>query len=419
MLGLLRLLGVLGFVLLLGSVGSVLFEEINSEVVATGWLGQSRILKLIPFGVLKLIAFLARSYRYYLLVFLGFFGIFYIGARYIRVVHNLSRLRLGMRYLGSLLFAIRYPRLTIQDGEKQIPLGETNLLDEIGGPGYLIIQPGSLVLLEGVNGNMRVCGEGSNFVTRFEKIRELLNLDDRHGFIESTVVTTKDGVTIKVRDINYGYRLRTGRVFSEAARQNQDAPYPFSFRAVLNMAFGRSVGTAGITPWHNMVNLAVDAAITDHIRANRFDTVTAPRFDRETARVEIANRLNSDRTRNRLRDVGAELLWVDMGHFEIVDKRVEEQLMETWGAKWAGMADVRRAFGDAKRQSYLELGRAEGQADMLISILEVLDSIDDLTGKEDTIKAIILSRTSQILDGMSERGLLTRGVSDELPPPSQ
>jgi len=417
--GFLRLLGVLGFVLLLGSVGSALFEEFNSEVVATGWLGQSRILKLIPFNVLRLFAFLARSYRYHLFVFLVFLGVFYVGAHYIRVVYNLDMLRLGMRYLGALLFAIRYPRMTIQDGEKQISPGETNLLDLIGGPGYLIIQPGSLVLLEGANGTTRVCGEGSNYVSRFEKIRHVINLDDRQGFIEETKATTKDGVAIRVRNVNYGYRLRTGRVFSEAARQNPDAPYPFSYRAVLAMVFGRSVGAFDITPWHNLVNIAVDAAIIDYIRANRFDDVTTPRFDGDIARVEIARRLNSGGTRNRLRGVGAELLWVDMGHFEVVDKRIEAQRVETWGAKWAGLAEVNRAFGDAKRLSFRELGRAEAQAEMLLSILSVLDDIDDLESNEDTVRAIILSRASQLLEGMSGRGLLTGGSSDELPPPSQ
>ncbi|MBM3143545.1 MAG: hypothetical protein FJ010_00990 [Chloroflexi bacterium] len=412
-----RMLVVFGFVLLLGSIGSVLFEEFNTEAVATAWREQSLILKLIPFGVLRLSAFLARSYHHYLLAFLAIMVIFYVVAHYVRAIFNLDGVGLSVRYLAALLFAIRYPRLTVQDGEKQISPGEINLLDRIGGPGYLIVQPGSLVLLEGVDGSARVCGEGSNFVSRFEKIREVITLDDRQGFIESMFATTKDGVTIEVRDVNYAYRLRTGRVSSETARQNPDEPYPFSYRAVLNMVFGRSVRSVGITPWQELVDFAVNTAITDYIIANRFDDVTMPRFDRDVARVEIARRLNSERIRNRLRGVGAELLWVDIGHFEVVDKRVEAQRVETWGAKWAGLADVQRAFGDARRLSYLEKGRAEGQAEMLISILEVLDDVDNLVDNEDTIRAIILARTSQILDGMTERGLLTGGPADELLPP--
>jgi len=410
---------VIVFVLVLGSIGSALNEEFDTAIIIDGWLGQHGLLHAIPDWGLASLAFLVRSYRYYLLVFLGFVGIFYFGAHYLRYIQNLENLGLAMRYLGAMLFAFRYPRLTIQDGEMQLDPGETNLLERIGGPGYLIIQPGSLVLLEGAEGDMRVCGEGSNFMTRFEKIREVTNLDDRQGFIKSTIGTTKDGITIKVRNVNYGYRLRTGRMFSEAARQDPDAPYPFSYRAVLSKAFGRSVGAFRITPWHDMVNIAVDAAIIDYIRANQFDIVTAPKFDRETARVEIAQRVNSPPIRNRLRGVGAELLWIDMGHFEVVDQRIDEQRVETWGAKWSGLAEVKRAFGDAKRTSYLELGRAEAQAEILMSIMSVFDEIGGPQNNKETIRAIILSRTAQLIEGMTDRGLLTGGSSDELPPPSQ
>ncbi|MBC8504357.1 MAG: hypothetical protein ISR58_20490 [Anaerolineales bacterium] len=408
-----------GVILVLGSAGSALFEDFDTEIIITGWVGWQGILDSIPDWGLRSLAFITRSYRYYLLVFSGFVATFYFAARYIRDIYNLENARLGMHYLRALLFGIDYPRLNVQDGEKQLDPGEVNLLDKIGGPGYLVVQPGSLALLEGADGEMRVCGEGSNYVTRLEKIRETIRLEDQQGYIESTSGTTKDGVTIKVNHINYSYRLRTGRMSSELARQNPDSPNPFSYQAVLNMVFGRSVGSIDITPWHNMVNIAVDGAIIDYIRANLFDVVTAPSFDQDTARVEITRKINSKFVRNRLANVGAELIWVDIGHFEVVDKRYEEQRIKTWGAKWSGLAEVKRAFGDAKRTSYLEQGRAEAQADILMSIMSVFEELGGPKGDIETIRAIILSRTAQLIEGMSHSGLLPRGDSDELPPPTQ
>jgi len=417
--GLLRIIILIGLILVLGSVGSALFEDFNTEIIIDGWKGWQGMLDSIPDLALMSLAFIVRSYRYYILVVFGFLAVFHFASHYIRYVHNLDNLRQARQYLRALIFGMGYPRLTIRDGERQLDPGEFNLLDRVGGPGYLIVQPGSLVLLEGADGDMRVCGEGSNYVTRFEKISETINLDDRQGFIESTMGTTKDGVTINVRDVNYGYRLRTGRAFSEAARQNQDAPNPFSYQAVLNMVFGRSMGAFGITPWHNMVNIAVDATIIDYIRENQFDIVNAPKFNRETSRVEIMRRINSPGTRNRLRNVGAELLWIDIGHFDVVDKRYEEQMVEVWGAKWSGLAEVKRAFGDAKRTSYLEQGRAEAQAEILESIMSVFEKLGGPKGDPKTIRAIILSRTAQLIEGMSQSGLLTGGDADELPPPTQ
>ena len=140
---------------------------------------------------------------------------------------------------------------------------------------------------------------------------------------------------------------------------------------------------------------------------------------RQTAREEIAKRLSSPGIRNRLRGLGAELIWVDIGHFEIADKRIEEQLVEVWGSKWLGGANVRRAYGDARRASLLEIGRAEAEAGIIMSILEAIGDLDEDTSHE-RIRTIILTRTAQLLDGMSGSDLsMWRGMQPprELPPP--
>ena len=397
--GLARFVVVILLILLLGSVGSYLFETIEEPVF-------------------KALAIFSVSRRYYFLLSVAVFAAFVVGGFYIQAIYAIDKFRLALRYVIALVFGFFYPRLHIKDGKMQIHDGTHNLLNLIGGPGFLIIHPGSLALLEGVDGEPRVCAEGLNFVTRYERIMDIINLDDQKGFIESVKATTKDGIKIDVRDINYGYRLRTGRTNSEKARQDQDAPHPFSFQAVLNMVYSRSVGKFGKTPWGQTVNLAVNGTITDYIRESRFDDLAAPQFGDPETRVVIAQKLNSEFTRNRLKAIGAELLWVDMGHFDVFDDRIDEQRVETWGAKHIGSAEVQRAFGDAKRSTFLERGRAEAEAEMLMSILNVFDNIEDLDDPDQNIRSIILTRTSQILEGMSKQGLLPGAQSDELPPPS-
>ncbi|MEA3352113.1 MAG: hypothetical protein U9Q82_16025, partial [Chloroflexota bacterium] len=191
------------------------------------------------------------------------------------------------------------------------------------------------------------------------------------------------------------------------------------YQAVLDMAYQRSVRSDGITPWHDLVKIAVDAAVTDYIRAHRFDDLTAPRFTDADPRDEITNKLNSEGTKTRLKGVGAELLWADMGHFETVDEQVDQQRLETWGAKWIGNAEVQRAFGEARRISYQEFGRAEAQAEMLVSIMEALDDTDwpEDADEDERVRNIILTRTAQILDGMADRDFSTNRQSDDFPPP--
>ncbi len=422
--GTIRLASVFGLIFLLGSLGSIVIDDFDTQALITGWrhTDASNLSWLVQF-LLSALVFFRFSQRYFLLLTITFGAAYYFTARYLRNFYGLNGIGQAARYLNAVLFAVGYPRLEIENGQRMIPPGTTNLIDQIGGPGYLVIQPGSLVLLEGPRGEQRVCAEGLNFVTRFERIRETLSLDDQQNFIETIDFTTKDSIRMRVRDVHYAYRLRTGRYSSEAARQDPEAPYPFSLRAVLSMAYGRSVSTRGITPWERMVNIAVDGAITDYMRQRNFDDITAPNFSQTITREEIARELNSMILRNRLRTVGAELLWVDMGHFEVVDKRIEEQRVNTWGSKWRGVATYNRAFGEAKRLSYEEIGRAEAQAEMLLGIMNAFEELKILDGLSESerqrkVQEIMLARTAQFLDSMAAHTpKLSQSSRKELPPP--
>ena len=415
--GILRLIMLVLFILLLGSVGSMMIQDVDTNALVAGMRSRIGLLNLVPDILLSVLAFVRQSRRFYFIVTAGILFVFLIAAKYIRDIFDLSSIRQGIRFVSALLFAFPYPSLEIEDGEPKIPPSKENLLHKIGGPGFLIVQPGNVVILEGINGKPRICAGGVNFVEPFMKIRECISLDDQHGFVDGVVATTKDGVQIRVKDVHFRYRLRTGSTHSDIARQDQNNPFPFSYQAVLNMYYGRSIGAKGMTSWHNMVKFTVEGAITEYIRGNRFEDVSSPRADAMDPRAEIEKRFNSQRTADSLRRVGAELIWVDMGQFEIVDERIEEQLAEAWGAKWAGLTEVNRAYAEAKRQSNLVTGRAEAQAEMLISILGVFDEIEDWAEQEQAVRTIILASTAQILDGLADRKLLPDTRGEELPPP--
>ena len=451
--GLARLIGVFVGIVVLSSIGSAVAEEIDIPAIVTGWMNDSSgslpkiyrwvyiLLKIIRFILSKVLnlnvgdmpgltrwiysslAFFHFSQRYYLLITIAFASVYYLAARYIKNLHGLERMRPAFRYLNALVFGLAYPRLEIDDGQKQLTGSQINLIDKIGGPGYLVVQPGNLVVLEDLQGAPRICAEGLSFITRFERIREMINLDDQQSFIETIDFTTKDGIRMRVNDVHYAYRLHTGRNSNEVERQDVDHPYLFSYQAVLDRVYARSVGMAGITPWDYMVRIALDGTITDYMRARNFDDVATPSYDKKETRIQIAKELNSPGLRNRLRGVGAELLWVDMGHFEVLDKRIDDQRVRTWGSKWRGEAEVHRSFGEAKRLSYQEIGRAEAQAEMLLSIMEAFNESKVLDGLSDEmrqrrVREIILARTVQFLDSMAAQTRhTTMPGGRELPPP--
>jgi hypothetical protein len=211
-----------------------------------------------------------------------------------------------------------------------------------------------------------------------------------------------------------------GRAYGDYARRDPENPNPFSVEAIRHMAYSRTVRLRDqvpeLTPWHVMVNIAVDGAITDYIREHRFNEVVVPRFP-EAPRQEIIERLFAQAIRNRLRANGAELLWCDIGHFKVLNPEVADQLVENWGVVWEGEARVRQAFGEARRIEFLERGRAEGQAEMLTQILTAFENMALQDETRENVTNLLLARTAQIIEGLQDWE--NPPEQPQIPPPVQ
>jgi hypothetical protein len=422
-------------VILFGSMGNLLFNDLSLLCLVKQWQARIIYLRLVPGFVLVPFFFVFRGWRYFSFVLLVLLGALLFSARYIKDVYGLPTFKTALRYLIACLFGEWYPTLDIENGEMKVSPGEFNLLKEIGGPGVLTVKPGNVVLLERLETPSRVCGHGKHFVSRHERIAEVIDLNDQQGFVEQVTATTKDGMQITVRDIHYRYRLRLGRGIGDYAQRTEEEPYPYSIQAVCNMAYNRAArlssdgdGKTELVPWDQSIMSAVKGVITNYIRENLFDDITAPGFQEKNPKGEIMRRFASKGFRSRLNNLGAELLWVDIGHFDVVNKEVERLRVKNWGVKWSGKAAIERAYGEAQRVSHRDIGRAEAQADMLISIIDAFNDVlelDDHQDKEDLkrkhIKNIILTRVARLLEVMAERDdedPYLPSQMTELPPPS-
>ena len=315
----------------------------------------------------------------------------------------------------SALFGIRYPHVTAAEGKLQLKKDEVNLVEVIGGPGIIYVKPGNIVLLERLNGPDQICEAGMYYLNQLERVKEVVSLEDQHGFIEEVRARTKDGIPVRVLGVNFRYRLRAGRKAGDFTDRTPDNPYPFSREAFLDMAYRRVITKEdGITPWHVAVTRAVEGAIGEYINTHQLDHLTAPTYLENDPRTQILDRVSSKRTREALRNLGAELLWVGIGHFDIEEK-VKNQRLETWGAKWVGDAKVIEAYGEAQRIIYQEIGRAEGQAELLMGIIHALNKATVTGDSVQKIRNIILLRTAQILEALTDREKPQQ--PKKLPPP--
>jgi hypothetical protein len=335
------------------------------------------------------------------------------GAYYVRDIYDLKQIEDALRYVFSSMFAIAYPHIRIDHGEKEIPRKETNLIDAIGGPGYALIQPGNGVLFRKLRKVSRNIITQTVFMTRFETIGPITNLDDQDGYIESTRAVSRDGIAIRIQDIRYRYRLLPEMVNGKPVERTMENPYPFSHQAFIDLSYYLSVGENGQTQWDQAVKMTVSGVVEDYVSSHTVDVLTAPRSYAYDPRQEIKQLLFGPGTTNALRGMGTQLLWMDMGHFDIEDETIDSERINLWAADWEGDADIKRAESEAMRISLQEQGRAEGQAEMLQEITRSLQNIDISGNRAQSIRQMLLVYTARIMDAMHDNLLEDNSSSDK------
>jgi hypothetical protein len=353
------------------------------------------------------------GWRYVFLPPIALMILLVIGARYEQLAYQIESFLAALKDLMANLGLGSYPTLVVMDGKALILAGEVALVARVGGPCFVIVQPGNAALVESLNGRLRVLGPGRHYLNRLQTLKEFVGLEEREAGIDKLSATTKDGIEVHVRDIRYRYRLASEKSPQDGPARSMQDPYPFSDEAVIQMTYNRNVTADGLASWHFGVNRIVDTVITDYIRENYVDHLTAPSAQGDDPRGEIYRKFNSEHVRHHFKCVGADLVWIGIGHFEIPAKQVVEQRITSWQAKWIGNANVVRAFGESQRMAYQELGRAEAEAEMLMSIVHALEDVSAQQGdSRQKIRTIYLARIAQLLEAMSKQYLPAPGSSN-------
>lgn len=404
--GRVRLFFLLGLFLLPGLVGvAIVFpmQQAASEALYASYpfLKTGILAVLLPEPVLRFLAltFSWDTFRYALITLLAVSTALLVGASYVQDVKELRHFSPALRYLFASMFSISYPLLHIAEGQEQLEADEVNTLAEIGGPGFVVIAPGNAVLFERLHHPSNVRAEGSHFITRFESVKEIVDLNDQHWHVDQMHAISKDGLMVNVHDFNLRFRLWGSHRKGGITGRNPVVPYPHSIQAVRNLVYNRVMSTNGIPAWGQAVQSVVDGEIQNYIRKHTVDAVTAPSPD-QNPRAEINQAIHSPEVRSKLRAIGTELEWVDIGHFS-VEESVEEQRIQTWGSRWEGEAALLRARGEATRSAILERARAEAQAELLNRIAEGMDQLDiERDANPERMARLFLVKVMQVLEDL-------------------
>lgn len=397
-----------------------IFRRMNKEGRRWGWIRFGLVVFII-LGMVFLssrvftkpahypwILFSITGLRYWLFPLAGLALAFILTGAYVSELYQLPGLRSGIRYVISVVFGFGLPIVKIDEGRIQPAEGKFNTLERVGGPGYLNIMPGNLVLLENPDGPSNVYPAGFHFISRREFIKDVASLADQHGYIESDKATTKDGITVTLREMRYHYRLRPSRRRGEYVPRSPDDPYPYTMQSMRNYTYNRNVvgTTTGnrLTPVTTAMDFIVDGVITDYIYEHQFDHLVSPPGGVDP-RQEIHQNFRKAGSQDRIRQLGMDLLWVDIGHFDVADE-VWRSRIGAWGAKWVGTAEIAREDGQMRRQVYHRLARAEGRVDALKAMIAGMEkALTDAgqTGNNlDNLRKLILLYSAQTLEEMGE-----------------
>lgn len=346
--------------------------------------------------------------RYMLPPLLAFLLVLFAGAFYVMDIYDLKTFRGAMRYIMASMFTMEFPVLTIDNAkgkkpETGSPLSrEDNLIEKVGGPGAVLVEPGSGAIFRHLRGRSVWRVAATHYLAPFETIAQTVDLNDQQCDKDGIPCVTRDGIQVRLRDVHFRYRIRMREENGAPAVRSIRSPYPFDNQSLTRLAFNLQVqDNEKEEPWSNAVERAVTGQITDFVAAHTIDYLTAPRTFAWNPREELRASLFQTAQRP-LETLGAELIWADVGHLEIVDDRVDDQRTNLWAAPWMGDASATRAYGDAIRQSYQEMGRAEAQAEMIIGISNALSSVGPGAQSPESIRRLLLARTAQMLEAMHD-----------------
>lgn len=383
-----RIFVMLGIVLGWGVIATFIMESPNSV---------ENLLRMMP--------------RYLLAPAVAMIVAFLYCASYLQDIYELQSYGSAVRYLLASLFdgasfSLFLPALYISKGKKDIKDGRTSLLDQVGGPGWLYVEPGNVVLLEYLHSPSNVVGAGWHFIPRNQRVQEIFSLDDQHWTANPIVATTRDGIEMAVHDFQFGFRICANHRADSLVRRVGAAPYPFSSQAVRDVAYNRSVRIdTSLVPWGMATQFRLDGIVTDVINKTNIDDLIAPTTG--DPRNEIKHTLLSEKIRGGMKNfLGTELVWVNVGRFEINDEKIREDMkkyrQEVWFTRWIGSSSLLLAQGRAEMISEVEGGRAETTANMLTGIIQALD---DAGLKNDQVDEnlwnIVLARTAQVIESMT------------------
>jgi regulator of protease activity HflC (stomatin/prohibitin superfamily) len=279
------------------------------------------------------------------------------------------------RALRALFLNVQRVYMIVDNGEVTTakPAG---VMQKLGGPGMVIIQPGNAVIFERGGKVSSIALNGVHYATRFERIRKIVQLNNRDNIVppahiepggkpgkkhwSAPNIWTKDKIALDI-DLQVFFNVKRKPLSGpeippdqdlnftiSAARPTRREPYRVDIEDVYRVAFAAN-------NWEAVVPLIAISHLRDLVGQRMLDDLFDPGPDNvPVLRGDICNIIR-DRTAADVANWGVVVSKVVVGEVEIPSE-VKEQLQERWLAQVH--RDVALVANEADTEMLTELSKA-------------------------------------------------------------
>jgi len=386
-------------------------------------LARFFILIVLPFGLLITNVVASWVYNFTFLpgqILLAYFFLmisaFATSVYYIKDIYNEPFDLIPFKYFMICFFGLITPRLHINREVEDSSWQDT--VEKIGGPAYLDVDPGYIVVTESLTAPGKIYEKGKRqFMSRHERIYKIIDLHQQEGSIPLVKANSRDGLQVIVENIKFNYRIWDSRwdgLYKDPTVTRK--PYPYSKQAVFNLIYKSPTQVNDqqeIVPmsWEEIVKGSVSGLIKGYVTNRNLDDIIAPHTSGDnTVRDEIRAQAYEPGFKEKMKDNGTYLHWWDPGEFSS-QKDVEDQFYSNWSVKVNSEIKINKAHGTAQTMALDEMGRAEAEAELLMTIINAMDGINLKKDKIETLQNLILLRTAQVIKALNTK------PDEELPKP--
>ncbi len=315
-----------------------------------------------------------------------------LAARFVQALYKMKSLAEARGFIYRCIFGQSKfgPWLRITEGTSS---GKDQVLNQVGGPGHLVIYNDSAVLLEKGGQFTRIEKKGFARLKPFEKIYTIVDLRPKR-WVYPVKAMSKEGIPITC-DADIAYKID-----NESIEPTEEEPYPAPQDTIFNAAVCTWVREANrptetrIMDWSGRVIISnTEGSLRSILSQYPLDRLIGLSLDSANPREEIRQELEKQ-LRASVPKLGARILSVTLGDIK-VDHEVTQQWIEAWQARWESWATERQALGRAAQVEQMEHAKTRAQVMMITNITKAFQSL--LATEQKITSKLILTRLFMVL----------------------